>query len=135
MYTVLATVFFVPSTADQQGEIVWKDFLQAMVATGFVPDKLYGSVWQFTSSKLDVERSIHFDEPHPSGKIPYLVARRHGRRLTNLDSPPTLPIQNLQQSLTHLTYLSKNHNPLLYPSIPTARTKTSLPEYRDSFPY
>jgi hypothetical protein len=81
VYKVFATIFFIPSSADQQGEIAWKDFLQAMVATGFVPEKLYGSVWQFTPTKLDVERSIHFHEPHPSGKIPYLVARRHGRRL------------------------------------------------------
>ena len=81
VYKVFATIFFVPSNADQQGEVAWKDFLQAMVATGFVPEKLYGSVWQFTPTKLDVKRSIHFHEPHPSGKIPYLVARRHGRRL------------------------------------------------------
>ena len=78
---VFSTIFFVPSQTDQQGEIAWPDFLHAMVSVGFIPEKLYGSVWQFTPTKLDVERSIHFHEPHPTGKIPYYMARRHGRRL------------------------------------------------------
>lgn len=78
---VFSAIFFVPSHADQEGEIAWPDFLHAMVSAGFVPEKLYGSVWQFTPTKLDVERSIHFHEPHPAGKIPYYTARRHGRRL------------------------------------------------------
>ena len=78
---VFSTIFFVPSHTDQEGHIPWSDFLHAMVSAGFVPEKLYGSVWQFTPTKLDVERSIHFHEPHPAGKIPYYTARRHGRRL------------------------------------------------------
>jgi hypothetical protein len=53
-----------------------------MASTGFRIEKLYGSVWQFSPTSLDVERSIHFHEPHPKGKIPFEVARRHGRRLT-----------------------------------------------------
>ena len=63
------------------GEIPWSDFLHAMSHTGFEIEKLYGSTWQFTPTKLDVERSIQFHEPHPVNKIPYRVARRHGRRL------------------------------------------------------
>ncbi|KAM3425302.1 hypothetical protein BST61_g7249 [Cercospora zeina] len=63
------------------GELPWADFVHALVATGFKHEKLYGSVWQFSPTKLDVERSIQFHEPHPSGKIPYLIVRRHGRRL------------------------------------------------------
>lgn len=47
-----------------------------MSSTGFAIEKLYGSVWQFTPSDLDVERSIQFHEPHPSGKIPFRMARR-----------------------------------------------------------
>ena len=78
---VFSTLFHAPSQNDQPGEIPWADFLHAMVSTGFAPEKLYGSVWQFTPTMLDVERSIHFHEPHPSGKIPYLIARRYGRRL------------------------------------------------------
>jgi hypothetical protein len=78
---VFSTIFFVPSHTDQEGEIGWPDFLHAMVSAGFIPEKLYGSVWQFTPTKLDVERNIHFHEPHPAGKIPYYTARRHGRRL------------------------------------------------------
>jgi hypothetical protein len=53
-----------------------------MGSTGFAAQKLYGSIWQFTPTKLDVERSIQFHEPHPAVKIRFQVARRMGRRLT-----------------------------------------------------
>lgn len=78
---VFSTLFFTPSASAQPGEVAWADFLHAMNSTGFVPEKLYGSVWQFSPTTLDVERSIQFHEPHPSGKIPFRTARRHGRRL------------------------------------------------------
>lgn len=78
---VFRTLFFTPSISSTPGEVPWTDFLHAMVATGFAPEKLYGSVWNFRPSGLDVERSIQFHEPHPSGKIPYRVCRQHGRRL------------------------------------------------------
>ncbi|OJD16961.1 hypothetical protein AJ78_02895 [Emergomyces pasteurianus Ep9510] len=78
---VFSTLFHDPSQADQPGEIPWSDFLHAMVSAGFGPVKLYGSVWQFTPTKLDVSRSIQFHEPHPRNKIPFKVARRFGRRL------------------------------------------------------
>lgn len=78
---VFRTVFFMPSLNAVPGEVAWNDFVHAMISTGFGAEKLYGSVWHFTPSKLDVERSIQFHEPHPSGKIPFRVARRHGRRL------------------------------------------------------
>ena len=78
------TLFFSPSTTSTPGEVAWSDFLYAMVAVGFVPEKLYGSVWQFSPDrdKLAVERSIQFHEPHGANtKILYRIARRHGRRL------------------------------------------------------
>ncbi|KAG0199117.1 hypothetical protein BGX28_007544 [Mortierella sp. GBA30] len=78
---VFSTLFYKPSTNAQPGEIPWNDFLHAMGATGFAMEKLYGSVWHFTPSKLDVERSIQFHEPHPASKIPFKTARRFGRRL------------------------------------------------------
>jgi hypothetical protein len=78
---VFSTLFHTPSQPDQPGEIPWQDFLHAMASTGFVPSKLYGSIWQFTPTTLDVERSIQFHEPHPRGKIPFRWARRIGRRL------------------------------------------------------
>jgi hypothetical protein len=81
-FKVFSTLFHTPSQSDQPGEIPWPDFLHAMAATGFEPSKLYGSVWQFTPTKLDVERSIQFHEPHPRGKIPFRTARRFGRRLS-----------------------------------------------------
>ncbi|KAF9308773.1 hypothetical protein BG003_010626 [Podila horticola] len=78
---VFSTLFYQPSTSAQPGEIPWNDFLYAMAATGFAIEKLYGSVWHFTPSKLDVERSIQFHEPHPTNKIPFRTARGFGRRL------------------------------------------------------
>ncbi|KAF8981883.1 hypothetical protein BGZ46_002175 [Entomortierella lignicola] len=78
---VFSTLFYKPSSSSQPGEIPWNDFLHAMAATGFAIEKLYGSVWHFTPSKLDVERSIQFHEPHPISKIPFKTARRFGRRL------------------------------------------------------
>ncbi|KAK5125371.1 hypothetical protein LTR85_000480 [Meristemomyces frigidus] len=78
---VFRTLFFTPSISSTPGEVPWTDFLHAMAATGFAPEKLYGSVWNFRPSGLDVERSIQIHEPHPSGKIPYRHYRRHGRRL------------------------------------------------------
>ncbi|KAI1199819.1 hypothetical protein F5X97DRAFT_295493 [Nemania serpens] len=79
---VFRTVFFEPAANTTAGEVAWRDFLHAMDSTGFTAQKLYGSVWHFQPTKLDVERSIQFHEPHPRGKIPFLVARRHGRRLS-----------------------------------------------------
>lgn len=78
---VFRTLSFTPSINAMPGEVAWNDFVHAMMSTGFGAEKLYGSVWHFTPSKLDVERSIQFHEPHPSGKIPFRIARRHGRRL------------------------------------------------------
>ena len=75
------TLFFVPSHSAQPGEVAWGDFLHALVSTGFSAEKLYGSVWQFTPTMLDVQRGIQFHEPHPSGKLSFNKARRFGRRL------------------------------------------------------
>lgn len=83
-FKVFSAIFHLPSQSDQPGEIPWLDFVHAMSSTGFVPEKLYGSVWQFTPTKLDVERSIQFHEPHPHNKIPFLTARRFGRRLNRV---------------------------------------------------
>jgi hypothetical protein len=83
---VLKTIFFTPSISATPGEIKWIDFLHAMVSVGFAPEQLYGSVWHFTPTGLEMEQSISFHEPHKegkaTGKIAYCVARRMGRRLT-----------------------------------------------------
>ena len=81
-FKVFSVLFYTPSSqSETPGEVPWSDFLHAMASAGFTIEKLYGSVWQLTPTKLDVEASIQFHEPHPQGKIPFLVARRHGRRL------------------------------------------------------
>ncbi|KAL2075052.1 hypothetical protein VTL71DRAFT_8832 [Oculimacula yallundae] len=79
---VFNILFYTPNQTNRPGEIPWRDFLQAMASTGFAIQKLYGSIWQFTPTTLDVERSIQFHEPHPGVKLPYTWARRIGRRLT-----------------------------------------------------
>lgn len=78
---VFRTAFFNPAVTSTPGEVPWNDFLHAMTSVGFTAMKLYGSVWQFQPTGLDVERNIQFHEPHPRGKLPFTVARRYGRRL------------------------------------------------------
>lgn len=59
----------------------WNDFLYALTSTGmFAAEKLYGSVWQFQRVDGVDQSRIQFHEPHPRGKIPFVVARQHGRR-------------------------------------------------------
>lgn len=79
---VFRTLFFNTEVTSTPGTVAWGDFLHAMASTGFGAEKLYGSVWQFRPASLDVERGIQFHEPHPSGKLPFTVARRYGRRLS-----------------------------------------------------
>ncbi|OTA98874.1 hypothetical protein M426DRAFT_325623 [Hypoxylon sp. CI-4A] len=78
---VFRTLFFNPEVTSTPGEVAWSDFLHAMTTTGlFSAEKLYGSVWQF--QRADGLGRIQFHEPHPRGKIPFTIARRHGRRLS-----------------------------------------------------
>lgn len=79
---VFQTIFFTKSVHATPGEVAWRDFLHAMDAIGFASQKLAGSIWHFSPVDSDIERSIQFHEPHPSGKMPYRDARRIGRRLT-----------------------------------------------------
>ncbi|PVI01076.1 hypothetical protein DM02DRAFT_706481 [Periconia macrospinosa] len=86
-YKVFKTLFHSPSTNAVRGEVIWEDFVDAMVSIGFSAQKLHGSAWSFKPvvsgplGDIGVERSIQFHEPHPGNKIPFLHARRHGRRL------------------------------------------------------
>ncbi|KAF2121592.1 hypothetical protein BDV96DRAFT_640976 [Lophiotrema nucula] len=83
---VFSTLFYQPTHTQQPGEVPWTDFVQALAAIGFLPEKLYGSVWRFAVSrtfaeKVGVESAINFHEPHPQVKLPFRIARRYGRRL------------------------------------------------------
>ncbi|KAI1530130.1 hypothetical protein PtrSN001C_008779 [Pyrenophora tritici-repentis] len=82
-HKVFRTLFHSPNNPDMPGELPWADFLHSMVSVGFSTEKLHGSAWNFTPQTPDIglERSIQFHEPHPSNKIPFLWARRFGRRL------------------------------------------------------
>lgn len=57
-FKVFRTLFHNPWVMSTPGEVPWADFLHAMVSTGFVAKKLYGSVWQFRPTRLNVEKSI-----------------------------------------------------------------------------
>jgi hypothetical protein len=79
---VFRVLFYNPDRTTTPGEVAWRDFLHAMNAAGLCPQKLYGSVWQFQpTGPGPLVRAIQFHEPHPTGKIPFWVVRRHGRRL------------------------------------------------------
>lgn len=76
-FKVFRTLFFNPRVTSTPGEVSWIDFLHAMGITGFVAEKLYGSVWQFKPTKLDVERSIQYVTigVHMQGPNPAVLAR------------------------------------------------------------
>ncbi|KAF1836260.1 hypothetical protein BDW02DRAFT_616470 [Decorospora gaudefroyi] len=82
-HKVFKALFHSPSNPNLPGVVPWPGFLHAMVTMGFSAEKLHGSAWNFTPKTIDlgVERSIQFHEPHPSNRIPFLWARRFGRRL------------------------------------------------------
>ncbi|KAF5696500.1 C2H2 C2HC zinc finger [Fusarium globosum] len=74
-------LFYDPDVTSTPGEVPWNDFLHALTSVGLAAEKLYGSVWQFSPYTLEANGSIHFHEPHPHNKVPFVIARRHGRRL------------------------------------------------------
>jgi hypothetical protein len=80
-FKVFRNMFHSPNSPNQSGQVIWTDFLHAMVSIGFAAEKLQGSVWHFSPSTLAAERSIQFHEPHPSNTLPITWARRYGRRL------------------------------------------------------
>ncbi|KAI4624857.1 uncharacterized protein J4E87_005338 [Alternaria ethzedia] len=83
-HKVFKTLFHVPLSdlGETPKAIKWDDFKRAMIRAGFSAEKLQGSAWQFTPSvSTDVARGIQFHEPHPDSSIPYIMARRFGRRL------------------------------------------------------
>lgn len=81
-YRVFAMLFRLPHEEGVPGELPWIDFLHAMSSLGFAVQKLDGSAWLFSPALEPLNRSIIFHEPHPSSKIPFVIARRYGGRLT-----------------------------------------------------
>ncbi|KAL5121695.1 hypothetical protein ACEQ8H_000382 [Pleosporales sp. CAS-2024a] len=84
-YKVFKTMFFTPvsSVGDLPKAIKWAEFKRAMVHIGFTAEKLQGSAWQFIPGhgSNGAERNIQFHEPHPDSDVPYVMAKRFGRRL------------------------------------------------------
>lgn len=83
-YKAIKAMFHVRSSnpEDVPRAVKWDEFKRAMVRIGFSAEKLQGSAWQFTpGTDLALGRSIQFHEPHSDSEIPYIMARRFGRRL------------------------------------------------------
>ncbi|KAH7074577.1 hypothetical protein BKA63DRAFT_596095, partial [Paraphoma chrysanthemicola] len=86
-YKVFKTLFYTPTyeTGDLPKAVKWNDFKRAMVRVGFAVEKLQGSAWQFSPGDAFIaERNIQFHEPHPENDIPYVMAKRFGRRLARV---------------------------------------------------
>lgn len=82
-HKVFKTLFHVPLSdlGETPKAIKWDDFKRAMTRAGFSAEKLQGSAWQFTPcDSTETVRGIQFHEPHPDSSIPYIMARRFGRR-------------------------------------------------------
>ncbi len=80
-YKVFSAIFRLSTKDGVPGEMAWTDFVHAMVSLGFAVQSLDGSASIFSPADGRLGRSIIFHEPHPTSKIPYLVAKRIGRRL------------------------------------------------------
>ena len=83
-HKVFKTMFYTPTTntGDLPRAVTWADFKRAMAHVGFAVERLQGSAWQFTpGTASNAERNIQFHEPHPDSDVPYIMAKRYGRRL------------------------------------------------------
>lgn len=78
---VFRVLFYNPEVTSSPGEVPWKEFIHAIVCTGFSAQKLQGSMWQFHRVNDDGQQTILFHEPHPHKKLPFYVARSIGWRL------------------------------------------------------
>jgi hypothetical protein len=81
---VFKTIFYTPTSeaGDLPKSVKWAEFKRAMARVGFAVEKLQGSAWQFTPGETsNAERNIQFHEPHPDSDVPYVMAKRFGRRL------------------------------------------------------
>lgn len=80
-YTVFRTLFHSQNDGELPRNLRWTEVVSALTKLGFSAEKLHGSAWQFISTKLGLNRGIHFHEPHPDDEVPLALARRYGRRL------------------------------------------------------
>jgi hypothetical protein len=83
-HRVFRTIFYTPISdmGDLPKAVKWVEFKRAMSRVGFAVEKLHGSAWQFTPcNNISARRNIQFHEPHPNSNVPYVMAKRFGRRL------------------------------------------------------
>ena len=80
-YKVFSSLFRISTKDGIPGELPWSDFIHGMVSIGFAVQSLDGSASIFSPADGTFGKSIIIHEPHPMSKIPYLIARRIGRRL------------------------------------------------------
>ena len=64
---VFRTLFINANVTSTPGDVSWNDFLHALTATGFLAEKLYGSLWHLKPTKFDMQRGIQF----VSSSVPY----------------------------------------------------------------
>lgn len=86
-YKVFFTLFHTPSPHEAPGDVLWKDFVHAMLAVGFRVEKLYGCIWHFSpdeKSGLEGDIQIHHPWIYPTKveKISFAKVRIIGRRLS-----------------------------------------------------
>lgn len=62
-YDTFSILFYTPGQANLPGELPWTDFLHALMAVGLAPQKLFGSVWNFSPTNGDIGRSIIVSTP------------------------------------------------------------------------
>ncbi len=74
-------MFHTPTVSHTRGDLRWSDLLSALTNFGFAALQLYASVWSFKPVTVDVKQSFRFHQLHPESKIPYIIARRLGRKL------------------------------------------------------
>ncbi|CAG9994566.1 unnamed protein product [Clonostachys byssicola] len=78
---VFRIMFYNPAVTSTPGELMWKEFLHAMISTGFFSaEKRGGSAWLFHRIDEDMRR-VQFHEPHPDPKVPFEWARHWGKIL------------------------------------------------------
>jgi hypothetical protein len=83
-HKVFKTIFYTSTmeTGDLPKSIKWDEFKRAMTRLGFVVENMQGAAWQFTPGDANgADRNIQFHMPHPVSDLPYIMAKRFGRRL------------------------------------------------------
>ncbi|KAK3387773.1 hypothetical protein B0H63DRAFT_559227 [Podospora didyma] len=78
---VFRTLFFNPAVTSSPGEVAWTDFLHAMASTGSLQKSSTARSGSSIQSSWMWKGPFSSPSRTPHEKIPFIIARRHGRRL------------------------------------------------------